>query len=300
MRQGCVLLMGLFFGGCILEGPTTGWLGRPRLLQGPTGSDVIQLDVAILEGPVGNWAFNRELWTLADEQGIALETQTVLEENGLRVGQIGGLAPPILQTLLTSERSCVRSRRIQLRSGTPRTLVLGPPVTQGRFALHENSRETAVTLTKANCVLTVLPTLASDGRTRLQFTPEVQANSTPALLANAPGPPAWERAASVDLEGQDQGTNQRFSSLSWEITLAPNDYLLIGGRYDRPNTLGSQTFIRADEDAPVQRLLVIRTTRYPSAVENEIASNPGRKPTSFTQSPSLAAQASSPTLPGHP
>jgi hypothetical protein len=292
MRQGCVLLMGLFFGGCILEGPTTTWLGRPRLLQGPTGSDVIQLDVAVLEGSVGNRPFNRDLWTLADEQGIPPEIEAVLEANGLRVGQIGGLAPPELQTLLASERSCVRSRRIQLRSGTPRTLVLGPAVTQGRFEIHENGHDIPVTLDKSSCVLRVIPTLAADGRTRLQFIPEVQRKSTPVPAANDAGSPAWERAASVDLQGRDQESSQRFASLSWEITLPPNDYLLIGGRYDRPNTLGWQSFIRTDEDAPVQRLLVIRTTRSSPSVETEIASSPSRKPISYAQSPSLAAQAS--------
>src|SRR5260370_28193886 len=128
MRQGCVLLMGLFFGGCILEGPTTGWLGRPRLLQGPTGSDVIQLDVAILEGPVGNRAFNHDLWTLADEQGIAPETQATLEENGLRVGQIGGLPPPPLQTPLSSARSCAPFPQIPLRFAAPPPILLVPPV----------------------------------------------------------------------------------------------------------------------------------------------------------------------------
>jgi hypothetical protein len=126
-----------------------------------------------------------------------------------------------------------------------------------------------VTLDQASCVLTVVPTLAADGRTRLQFTPEIR---------NHPG--------------NGNSLASAYGSLSWEITLAPNDYLLIGGRYDRPNTLGWQSFIRPDEDAPVQRLLVIRTTRSPSSVENEISSGPGRKPTSFAQSPSLAAQAS--------
>ena len=150
MRQGCVLLMGLFFGGCILEGPTTSWLGRPRVFQGPSGSDVIQLDVAVLEGPVGNRAFNHDLWRVTDEQGIAPETQTVLEENGLRVGQIGGIAPQELQTLLTSERSCVRSRRIQLRSGTPHKLVLGPALSKGHFVLHDKGRDTGVNLDQAD------------------------------------------------------------------------------------------------------------------------------------------------------
>jgi len=269
MRQGCVLLVGLFFGGCILEGPTSGWLGRPRVFQGPSGSDVIQLDVAILEGPVGNRLFNQDLWATTDEQGVAPEVQTTLEENGLRVGQISGIAPQELQSLLTSERSCVRSRRIQLRSGTPQALVVGPAIPQGRCMLHEKGGDTPVTLDQAECFLKVLPTLAADGTTRLQFTPEVH--------NRAPG----SSSHPVD-----------YDSLRWEITLAPNDYLLIGGRYDRPNTLGWQSFVRTDEDAPVQRLLVIRTTRSASSVDNEIASSSSRKSSSFAESPSLAAQAS--------
>ena len=98
MRQGCVLLMGLFFGGCILEGPTTGWLGRPRLLQGPTGSDVIQLDVAILEavtalgGAQDTESAAARHWRL---EGVALLARTLVKvatpEAMPEVEQIGHL-----------------------------------------------------------------------------------------------------------------------------------------------------------------------------------------------------------------
>src|SRR6266852_143518 len=100
MRHGCVLFVGLFFGGCILESPTTGLWSRHHPFQGPCGSDVIQVDVAVLETPVADPILNQELWRLADEQGIAPEAQTVLDENGFRVGQIGGIAPKELQSLL--------------------------------------------------------------------------------------------------------------------------------------------------------------------------------------------------------
>jgi hypothetical protein len=57
--------------------------------------------------------------------------------------------------------------------------------------------------------------------------------------------------------------NQRpaedYTALSWEASLAPSEYLVIGGRYDRPDTLGHQCFVRPDETVPVQRLLVIRS-----------------------------------------
>src|SRR5262245_46981599 len=225
MRHGCLLAVALFFGGCILESPTVGWLGRPRLFQGPTGPDVIQLDVAILEGSVGNRAFNHDLWGFTDEQAIEPEIQSVLGENGLRVGQIGGIAPPELQSLLTSDRSCVRSRRIQLRSGTRRTLVLGPPVSQGRFVLHEKGRDSSATLEQGTCVLTVVPTLSADGRTRLQFTPEIRTGATSSPIAKVPDSPAWQ--LSFNQDQQEQSTETPYSGLGWEITVASNGYLLI-------------------------------------------------------------------------
>src|SRR5260370_27198128 len=126
MRHGCVLFVGLFFGGCVLESPTTGLWNRIHPFQGPTGADVIQLDVAVLEAPVADPILNQDLWKLADELELTPETQTLLEKNGLRIGQIGGIAPNELQALLTSERTCVFSRRIQLPSGSPRSFVLRP------------------------------------------------------------------------------------------------------------------------------------------------------------------------------
>jgi hypothetical protein len=260
------------------------------LFQGPTGGDVIQLDVAILEGPVGNRAFNHDLWGFADAQGIAPETQSLLEENGLRVGQIGGFAPQELQNLLTSERSRVDARRIQLRSGTPRTLVLGPAVTQDRFVLYEKGRDNTVTLEQGIFVLSVVPALSADGRTRLQFTPEIQTGGAASPATIAPDLPAWQQG--FDRDRQEQRTATCYSNLAWEITIACNDYLLIGGRYDRANTLGWHFFIRPSEDTPVQRLLVIRTTRSRSPVENEIGSAAATNFHSFIHSPSIAAQAS--------
>src|SRR5260370_38434699 len=95
---------------------------------------------------------------LADELGFSPETQTLLEKNGFRVGQIGGIAPKELPALLTSERGCVFSRRIQLRSGNSRSLVLGPPVDQCRFVLHENSAARPVNLEKGRYLLALGPT----------------------------------------------------------------------------------------------------------------------------------------------
>ena len=312
MRHGCVLFLGLFFGGCVLEGPTTGLWNRMHPFQGPTGSDVIQLDVAILEAPVADATLNQQIWKLADELELAPEMQTLVEKNGFRVGQIGGIAPQELQTLLTSERSCVFSRRIQIRSGSSRSLLLGPAVSQCQFVLCEPGGERPVDLKNGRYFLSVVPTLTSNSaggplgaRTQLRFTPEIQT-----------GDEKDSSEASNNLNHKDETrhllglstlhsplsaserSTERYANLAWDITLAPNDYVLIGARYDQPNTLGWHCFVRTDETTPVQRMLVVRTTRSAPAVESEVAQSPGWKPTSFSQSPSLAAQASGSSLHG--
>lgn len=290
MRHGCVLFVGLFFGGCVLESPTTGLWTRLHPFQGLTGSDVIQLDVAVLEAPVADPMLNQQVWKLADELELAPETQTLLEKNGIRVGLIGGIAPKELQALLTSERNCIFSRRVQLRSGSTRSLALGPPVEHCQFELHETGGERQVDLEKGRYVLTVMPTLVPEGagsslgaKTQLQFTPEIQSGSAPATHRSPLAGP-WDCS--------DQQSAERYSDLSWTITLAPNEYVLIGTWYERPDTFGREAFVRTNETAPVQRLLVIRTTRSAPGVENAMGSSPNWRPTTYSQSPSLAAQAS--------
>lgn len=308
MRHGCVLFVGLFFGGCVLESPTVGLWKRIHPFQGPIGADVIQLDVAVLEAPVADPILNQDLWKLADELGLSPETQTLLTQNGFRVGQIGGIAPRELLDLLTSERSCVFSRRIQLRSGSSRSLVLGPTVDQCQFVLHENGEERPMNLAKGRYLLSVVPTVPSDSaggplaaRTQLRFTPEIHAGSSSTVSSIIDYSPltSHHSAGATSWESSGQEPTERYSKLAWDITLAPNDYVLIGTWYDRSNTLGWQSFVRTQETPPVQRVLVLRTTRSTPAVENEIASDLGWKPTTFSQSPSLAAQASGSGLRGN-
>src|SRR5262249_12699700 len=75
-------------------------------LHGPppaavVGEDVVHLDVFVIERPLGDVFLNRELWSEADEQtvradgeqSISLERKTALENNGFRVGQVGGALP---------------------------------------------------------------------------------------------------------------------------------------------------------------------------------------------------------------
>ena len=174
-RSALLLLLSLVLSGCVApKTHTTAWLDRFRHLGGPKGPDAVMMDVALIERPLGDGYLNRTLWTVADEQVIALESRAILEDNGFRIGQIGGITPVELQTLLTSERSCANPRRITSKAGKPAQLLLGPAVAACKFQIERQGQPVPVDLAQAECTLEVTPTLTPDGRTKLRFVPLVQ------------------------------------------------------------------------------------------------------------------------------
>src|SRR5262249_57457801 len=122
MRQEQALVLGLLTGlliGCANDrsARSIAWLDRWRPFHGPSAADVIEVQVALVERPPGDPFLNHELWTLADEQIVPLERKPLLEENGFRVGQLGGNTPARVLTLLPSQHSTVNPRRLLLHSG---------------------------------------------------------------------------------------------------------------------------------------------------------------------------------------
>src|SRR5262249_37608099 len=147
----------------------------------PTGDDVVQLLVALVERPIGDFALNQEIWELADEQSLDLHGKVLLEENGFRMGQFGTLPPASLRELIRSERSCGNPRRIRTPAGSSTDVLLGPAVSRCAFELRREQQATPVELDQAQGMLVVAPTLVGDGRVQLQFTPAVK-HGQPNLL----------------------------------------------------------------------------------------------------------------------
>jgi hypothetical protein len=245
--------------GCTTSGParSTAWYTTLPGFRGPTGPDVVQLEWALIERPIGDRYLNVDLWALANEQIIPLERKDVLENNGLRIAQVGGLLPADFQELLRSERSNPNPRRRQVRQGRGTTLPTGPmrahcdlhpPVLPGVTV----SSETQTQLTNALLSLAVTPTLISD-KVRLSFTPQVQHGEAKAVIEPAEDGSGWTAG--------EQFTMEKHGQLSWDVTLAPDEYLLVGCWYASQGTFGKECFVRVDEPRPVQRLLVIRASR---------------------------------------
>jgi hypothetical protein len=258
VRRGWPLAVGLLLSllaGCATEQAvtSTSWLGRLQPFHGPTGSDVVQLEVAVIERPIDDTFLKSDLWLKIDEQAVTLERKAVLEENGFRVGQFSGITPSQLQRLLTSKKSCINPRRIILHAGKPAVVPVGPTAAVCRFEMPQSDTPKTVTLEQAEYLLSVVPTLTPDGKTRLQFTPEVR-HGQKTLMARAIAD------TSSFLLGAERPLNS-YPALTWDVTLNANEYVVVGAFSDRPESLGYQYFERRDEAVPVQRLLVIRTHR---------------------------------------
>jgi hypothetical protein len=286
------LLLGLMLalvGGCTPSTSLrpTSWLER---LQGPTGPDVVVMVVAVVEQPAGDRYLNQELWASADEQIVPLDHRSVLEDNGFRVGQVAGIVPETLQELLLSPRSNANPKQYTTRAGNVTNIALGPLQPSCSFQSQRDGQPTDVSFKKAQCQLRIVPSPASDGRMRLEFTPQiVHGDETVVTKPNA------ERSGR---EMRHEQPTESFAHLTWDVTLAPGEFIVVGARIDKPDTLGQRCFIEMKEDAaPVQRLLVIRAGRAASPSTSRSASS-GEITVSDKKSPPLALQAAWSTVRG--
>lgn len=265
-----VLLLGsVLVAGCVTGegGSSTRWM-RGSAFRGPAGADVVQLEIALLERPLGDPFLNEELWQSVDERVVGPQERAVMESAGFRVGQMNALlTPPQFLQLLTSERWNVAPHALRNRAGKPTPLTLGAPHEICRFKIDKDGEPEEVEFHRAECRLVVVATPTTGQSTTLRFTPQVihgerdqayrvsEDRSTLMLVTERP--------------------TETYADLAWEATLGPNEYIVIGGRYDDSQTPGHQFFVRPDEAKPVQRLLVIRAaTTSRSAGENADQKSP--------------------------
>lgn len=253
-----VLMLWLaLLGGCAaLPEPwqTTSWSKHPSSGSGSLDSQVVQLDVALLERPLGDPYLNKELWQYTDEMIIDMDHKAAVEDNGFRVGQIVGMTPAKLQELLKSERYCINPRRRLVPAGHSVSQYLGPVWPHCDYVVHQGKQSLETAVDQARFCLDVTPTLTSDGKTRLAFTPKVETGENALPFQPDPAQQSW----TIRVEKPCR----TYQDLGWEVVLAPGEYLVIGAMVQREKSLGQRSFVQ-EGSSPVQRLLVLRTSRAP-------------------------------------
>jgi hypothetical protein len=248
------LLLALTGAGCVSsQSMRPKGLARPRLLTVPQGPDIVQLHVAVVERRLGDAYIDKALWASTDEQVAGIDRLALLENNGFRVGQVIGSLPGELQRMLENERYCANPKGLYLRAGSSTTLTLNMNLPSCAYRLKHDDLEESVTEEQAQCELLVEPTLTADGKTRLRFTPQVKYGEAMTTIEAAPDSSQWEI--------QVKKACHNYPEVSWEVMLAPNEWLVVGTHLGQPQSLGYQSFVNEEGATPIQRLLVLRTNR---------------------------------------
>jgi len=293
-RPGALLpgLLLALLAGCATDQGTPAAALADRLRGFPSlPSDAVQLEVAVIERRLGDSYLNREVWTFTDEQVVDLEHKAALGDNGFRVGQVVGMTPSGLQSLLTSERACIKHRNYLLGEGKTKSLEIGATVPHCRFSVIQQGEPIEVSLEEAEFSLIVQPTLTGDGRTRLHFTPQVEYGEKLRDFRVAPDGSGYVMAINRPYK--------TFPALGWDVTLAPNQYVIVGGRLEHPHRLGHECFAQPDEPGAMQRLLVIRTNRAAGGADEEGGVDPQANREAGDRSVPLALQATWPAVRGN-
>jgi hypothetical protein len=240
--------------------PSTSSASSAAASQQPP-ADVIQLTMAFIERPLGDPFLNKDveedgaarlcLWSSTDHHVDNIERQILLEENGLRIGQIVGTTPGKLLTLLGSE-ACVNPRNRILPRGEPAAIHLGPASQRSTFEVKAAGQSQSFTFEQARFCLDVIARPAKEGRVELEFTPKVEHRSS-AIAVNV-------GADLMSYVRQVAPPQKSFPMLTWNVALKPGETLVIGADLEKPGTIGYRSFIENDVATPVQRVLVLRAS----------------------------------------
>jgi hypothetical protein len=246
--------------GCLWQehAETSNWMKQFR--RQALSPDHALIELAMIELPRGDEFINDELWKHTDEF-VVQDKRRILDENGFRIGQLVGPPPENFQKLLLSPRACSNPQALIFPPGKTATIPF--PLTQQKLAydfVREGER-TEIVLDQTRFCFDVTARFDREGKTIVTFTPKVE--HAAAVL------PFQASSDNAEWELRTGKAAQKHAELGWEVTLGPNQYLFIGGRLDRDNTLGQAAFTMSDGADEIQRLLVVRNCRAVTSTESQ-------------------------------
>lgn len=231
--------------------------------------DAVQLEIVFVERPAGDALLGSELWRQVD-QVAALEqpTRTTLQQNGFRVGVVGSHPPAALQAMLGLKADFVYEpdaekakqlvgRQVMVRSGGTTEIQVSPNYEECTASIHHGEQVRERSFKNARCLYHVTVERVQDGWVRLDFVPQVKHGDE--HLRHRAADAGWLLTNTQDAE---MFYPQRFS-----VNLSVGEMAVLSAEENVPSTLGHLFFLGAAEEAPVQRLVVVRLADMRNAME---------------------------------
>jgi hypothetical protein len=274
---GCVVVLCAAVAGAGCKKPLTpaGRPGAPTVahsLAPAITPDGLFVESVLLERPVGDALLDRDLWAVTVPAG-APEARTLLTENGLRAGVLGGNLPQQLQDLLESDADAVDPRGLTFNLRKEAVLPTAGPLDPCKFSLLADlaGEPKAVELKHARCGILLKPQPAGAGRVRVWCEPRIQhGERRDQYRPNEDG---------TEITKTEEAPLEKFPTLGFEVTLGPEDCLVIGWSADQPDTLGAVLFGVEVDNRPRQRVLVIRARQMsrPGTADLPVIAGPWRR-----------------------
>jgi len=235
---------------------------RPKALWnrigGSTPNDML-LRTMLVERSAGDAYLNRDLWTGA-ARPLAHELSTLLAHNGFRVGVCSGVLTGEFERLMHAEASVVDPKERTFHAGQARVIPIHGPIADmpckvlADLAADPASRN----YTALECGLNLTATPVHTDRVKLLCEPQVQYGDKELSLAPS--------ADNTQLTRRERKPLEAFNTLTFDVTLGPDDYLLFGPTEDPTDRLG-QAYFRPD--GAKQRVLIVRALRPEGIVKPE-------------------------------
>ena len=247
---------------------------QPRKVGSPLkptqmSPESVALEIISVRIPPGEPELNRKLWEEVDEQHLPAELRKRLAKNGYRVGIIGSQVPANLAKILdlkdrpqamgepqkinladVQESPRVSLRHLQTRSGQRNEIIASGVFEQLPVLLADEGELRGQTYSQAQGVFTLVATPQSDGRVRLELTPELHHDHARQQWVGDQA--MWRLEASRP--------KRVFDDLRISAVLSPGSMMLLGSQPDRAGSLGHNFFMESvgQDNRMEQKLLLVR------------------------------------------
>lgn len=244
-----------------------------RSLTPPIPTDGLIVESVLIERPIGDDFLDRDLWNYT-LPAAPPESRSLLAENGIRAGVLTGIMPTQFQALLDSKADVLNPQLMTFANRKEAVVPTAGPIQECVFNILPDlaGKTESVSLKEARCGVLVRPQYLGDARVNLWCEPQIQhGNRQEHFRPSEDG---------TQLTKYEEVPTEKYQSLGFEVSLRPEECLVIGFIAEQQETLGAALFgVKANGNSR-QRIVVIRARMVNSNPTADLPTitPPGRRP----------------------